>query len=72
MKTKQYQVQEYLFEWYNLDNMLFNTLKEAKEVVRKRKTSRNKSNKRIQRKDFNMNGYGIEQNYPTRIIELNH
>ena len=70
MRLKRFQVQEYLFEWYNLDNMVFNTVQEAKEAMQSRAAKIERSNKRIRKQDFNMNGYGVEADYPTRIIKV--
>jgi len=63
-----YQVQEYLFGWYNLNDGKFNTLEEAKRFLLNRERKRVKSNKRIKKQDFNMHGHSAESKYPTRII----
>lgn len=64
-----YKVQEYLFGWYDLKDMAFATLEEAKEADAERNQKRVKSNKRIRKQDFNTKGYSVEKEYPTRIVK---
>jgi len=65
-----YQIQEYLFGWYDLKGMRFDSLKEAEEAQQRREEKRKKRNKKARRNDFKPNGYGVEKKYPIRIIEV--
>lgn len=63
-----YQIQEYLFGWYDLKDEKYNTETEAKKALLNREKKRIKSNKKCN--NFNIKGYSKDSKRPTKIIEI--